>query len=506
MTYVKVKSGGIWGIEGYPLDVEVDISPGIPSFNIVGLPDTSIKESKDRIRSAIKNLGLPFPQRRITVNLSPSNIKKHGTLYDLPITVGILAITGHIPKEKVAEYTFIGEVSLDGSLSKVKGVLPIVASLKDLGLSRFILPSENAVEGSVLDGVEIYGFDHLKEVLEFLTGDLKRDPVRTKPEEHLKKEEPDIDLGDVIGQALVKKALEISAAGAHNLLLIGTPGSGKSMIAKRVVTILPPMTEEEILEVSRIYSVAGLLDGGLITRRPFRSPHHTSSEVALVGGGSVPTPGEVSLAHRGDLFLDELPEFPRRSIEVLRQPVEDGYVNLSRSQARVRFPARFTLIATQNPCPCGNLGDPARECTCTANQIRSYNSKVSGPIKDRIDLKVWVNPVKKEDLLKNLKGETSKDIYERVLRAYDIQRERFKDSETDFNGRMTNKEVEKFCLGMMKKEAKDLLNVAMEKLNLTGRGYFRVLKVARTVADLEGSELIGSEHLAQALQLRGEEV
>ncbi len=506
MTCVKVRSGGVWGIEGYPVEVEVDISPGIPSFNVVGLPDTSIKESKDRIRSAIKNTGYTFPQKRITVNLSPSHIKKQGTLFDLPIAVGILTLSGYVPEGRVSEFVFLGEVSLDGTLSKVSGVLPIVISLKEAGFKRFVLPRENALEGSLVEGTEVYGFSHLKEVVDFLTGELKREPVKSNPEVYLSHEELDIDLGDVIGQTLVKKALEISAAGAHNLLLIGTPGSGKSMIAKRVVTILPPMTEEEILEVSRIYSVAGLLDGGLITKRPFRSPHHTSSEVALIGGGSQPTPGEVSLAHRGVLFLDELPEFPRRAIEVLRQPIEDGYVNVSRVQGRVRFPARFTLIATQNPCPCGNLGDPSRECTCTKNQIRAYNSKVSGPIKDRIDLKVWVNPVKKEDLIKTTKGETSKEVYERVLRAYEIQKERFKNSETDFNGRMTNKEVEKFCLGMMKEEAKSLLRSAVEKLNLTGRGYFRVLKVARTVADLEGSELIGPEHLAQALQLRGEEV
>ncbi len=506
MSFIKVKSGGIWGIEGYEMDVEVDISPGIPSFNIVGLPDSAIKESKERVRSAVKNLGFSFPQKRITVNLSPSNIRKQGTLYDLPITVGILTLGGYIDPEKVSGFVFLGEISLDGKLNKVSGVLPVVASLNGAGYTKFILPLENAIEGAVVKGVEVYGFRHLSDVVGFLNGSGKASPVEVDYGEILSKNRDlDIDLGDVLGQSLTKKALEISAAGAHNLMMVGAPGSGKSMLAKRVVTILPPLEFEEMLEISRIYSVAGLLSEGLITERPFRSPHHTASEVSLIGGGSVPTPGEISLAHKGILFLDELPEFSRKSLEVLRQPMEDGYINISRAQGRIRFPAKFTLITAQNPCPCGNFGNPFKECICTKNQIRAYSSKVSQPIKDRIDLKVWVDPVREEELLKGIKGESSAKVKERVLRAYEIQRERFKNSDTDFNGRMTNSEVERFCLNMMSSGAQKLLRDAVDRFKLSGRGYFRTLKVARTIADLEGSDTIDTDHVAQALQFRIEE-
>ena len=506
MSFIKVKSGGVWGIEGYEVDVEVDISPGIPSFTIVGLPDSAIKESKERVRSAIKNTGFSFPQRRITVNLSPSNVRKQGTLYDLPITVGLLALEGKVDPERVGGFVFLGEVSLDGKLNKVPGVLPIVISLREKGFTRFILPVENAIEGAVVRGTEIYGFEGLGEVVAFLNGDLKADPVDVDHDSILSRNRDlDVDIGEVLGQDLAKRALEICAAGAHNLSMVGAPGSGKSMLAKRIVTILPPLEFEEMLEVSRIYSVAGLLSDGLVTERPFRSPHHTASEVALIGGGSVPMPGEISLAHKGVLFLDELPEFSRKSLEVLRQPMEDGYVNVSRAQGRVKFPARFTLITAQNPCPCGNYGNPFKECTCTKNQIRAYNSKVSQPIKDRIDLRVWVDPVREDDLVEHVKGETSSKIRERVLKAYEIQKERFKNSSTDFNGRMTNSEVERFCLKMLSSEGKKLLKSAVERFRLSGRGYFRVLKVARTVADLEGSETIEASHLAQALQFRVEE-
>lgn len=502
MSFIKVRSGGVWGIEGYEVLVEVDISPGLPSFNIVGLPDTAIKESKERVRSAIKNLGFSFPQRRITVNLSPSDLKKQGTLYDLPIAVGILALSGVLPQDRVEEFVFLGEVSLDGGVRKVKGVLPIILSLKERGFTKFILPSENAVEGSVIEGVEIYATDDLTQVISFLKGEIQLKQAKTDLEDILGSTHvQDIDLGEVIGQSLAKKALEISAAGAHNLSMIGTPGSGKSMLAKRIITILPPMSFEESLEVSRIYSVAGLLREGLVRERPFRAPHHTASEVAIIGGGPVPAPGEISLAHKGVLFLDELPEFPRKTLEVLRQPLEDGYINISRAQGRVRFPAEFTLITAQNPCPCGNYGNPFKDCTCSPKQIKAYNSKVSQPIKDRIDLKVWVDPVRKEELLKVEKGESSKDVRERVLRAYYVQMER----SGKFNGRLTNREVEKFCLNMMDSNAKSMLETAMERFNLTGRGYFRTLKVSRTIADLDGSEFIKSHHVAQALQFRVEE-
>ncbi|NPA41727.1 MAG: YifB family Mg chelatase-like AAA ATPase [Aquificae bacterium] len=502
MSFVKVKSGGIWGIEGYEVSVEVDISPGLPSFNIVGLPDAAIKEAKERVRSALKNSRFSFPQKRITVNLSPSHIRKQGTLYDLPIAVGILALMGELDKDRVARFAFLGELSLDGELSKVSGVLPIVIALRQ-STRQFILPLPNAHEGAVVENIEAYGFKNLSEVIDFLNLKRPASPVSLKTQEN--KTEEDMDLSDVIGQSLAKKALEISAAGAHNLSMIGTPGSGKSMLARRIRTILPPMSFEESLEVSTIYSVAGLLSEGLITQRPYRSPHHTASEVALIGGGSVPSPGEISLSHRGVLFLDELPEFPRKTLEVLRQPLEEGKINISRAQGRVSFPARFTLITAQNPCPCGNYGNPYKECTCTPRQIKAYNSRISQPLKDRIDLRVWFDPVEKEDLVKHKKGESSKDVYARVLNAYRIQQERFKNSKTDFNGRMTNSEVEKFCLNMMDTESKKLLKDAVERLKLSARSYFRTLKVARTIADLDQSDYIKPHHIAQALQFRMEE-
>ncbi len=506
MAFIKVKSGGIWGIEGYQIDVEVDISPGIPSFNIVGLPDTAIKESKERVRSAIKNLGFEFPQRKITVNLSPSHIRKQGTMYDLPVAVGILALSGKVPKRNLQDFIFLGELSLDGKVNRVNGVLPIVVSLSREGAKKFVVPLPNTPEGSFIEDCDVYGVSSLGEVVDFLTGKKELESKKITIGELSKRDRNEgIDLSDVVGQSLAKRGLEVSAAGGHNMSMVGAPGSGKSMIARRITTILPPLTFEEALEVSRIYSVAGELEDGLITTRPFRAPHHTASEVSIIGGGTIPQPGEISLAHLGVLFLDELPEFARKTLEVLRQPLEDGYINISRAQGKVRFPARFTLITAQNPCPCGNYGNPYRECTCSPAQIRTYNSRISQPIKDRIDIRVWVDPVEKEDLIKQSKGESSREVRERVTRAFEIQKERFKDSGTDLNGRMTNQEVEQHCLALLEEGAKRLLDSAIEKFRLSGRGYYRVLKVARTIADLEESEPIKTHHLAQALQFRASE-
>lgn len=500
MSFIKVLSGGVWGIEGYEVTVEVDVSPGLPSFTIVGLPDSAIKESKERVRSAIKNSGYSFPQKRITVNLSPSHLKKQGTLYDLPIAIGLLALGGVIDRDRLVNFVFMGELSLNGELRKVSGILPIVATLFSKGYKSFILPIENAIEGAVVKGAEVFGARSLREIVDFING--KGSIELTEVNHHKLLSEPkwNIDIADVLGQGLAKKALEICAAGAHNLSMIGTPGSGKSMLAQRIVTILPPLSFDEALEVNRIYSVAGLLES-FITNRPFRSPHHTASEVALIGGGPIPKPGEVSLAHKGVLFLDELPEFNRKTLEVLRQPMEDGYINISRAQGRVRFPAEFTLITAQNPCPCGNYGNPYKECVCSPRQIKTYNSKVSQPIKDRIDLKVWMDPVDREELLKNTSRETSQEIRQRVLTAYSIQMERL----GKLNGRMSNKEVEKFCINRMNSEAKKLLKSAVNNLKLSARAYFKVLKVSRTVADLEQEDTIRPDHVAQALHFRAED-
>lgn len=500
--FCRIKSGGVLGIDGFEVDVEIDVAPGLPQFAVVGLPDKAINEAKDRVRSALKNAGYNIPPKKITVNLSPSYLKKQGTLYDLPIAVGILQTLDvlQVPEDTV----ILGELSLDGKINKVNGVLPIVLSLREKGYRKFFVPEGNAFEGGIVEGVEVYGFSSIKELVEYLKGERTKSAVKVDVESLLKDSESfEMDLSDVYGQTLAKRAVEISCAGMHNLLFIGPPGTGKSMLAKRMVTVMPPLTLEEALEITRIYSVAGLLTGALITKRPFRSPHHTASDVALIGGGTFPMPGEISLAHRGILFLDEMVEFSRKTLEVLRQPVEDGYVNITRVGGRVRFPAQFLLVGAINPCPCGNYGNPFKACTCSPAQIRNYQSKLSGPILDRIDLKVWVDPVDKEELLGMKSGETSAQIRERIQKAFDIQRERFKNKPVFFNGRMSEKDVERYCL--MDKDAKIFLSDAMEKLNLTGRSYMRLLKVSRTIADLEGDEIIRTHHLSEALQFRVEE-
>ncbi|MCX8059676.1 MAG: YifB family Mg chelatase-like AAA ATPase, partial [Aquificaceae bacterium] len=418
-----------------------------------------------------------------------------------PIALGLLKLS--IGVEVREDTVVLGELSLDGKINAVKGVLPIVLSLKRAGYRRFVVPTDNEKEAGLVEGVEVYGFSSLKEVVDFFGGSLEKRPVSLSVRDILWQVNSfSVDLSEVYGQHQAKRALEIGVAGMHHLLLIGPPGAGKSMLAKRIVTIMPPMSFEEALEVTSIYSVAGLLDPKtpLITQRPFRSPLSNASDSALVGGGTVPQPGEISLAHRGVLFLDEFPEFSRKAIEALRQPLEDGQVTVSRVGGRVTFPAQFLLVVAMNPCFCGNYGNPYRACVCTPLQLKQYQKRISAPIMDRIDLRVWVNPVEKEELLSMNSGETSESVRKRVLRAVEIQRERFKGSSTKFNSRMSNEEVKRYCV--MTQEAHNLLRSAVEKLDLTARGYMKVLKVARTVADLEGEEKIASHHMAEAIQLR----
>ncbi len=492
------------GINAFPVEIEVDVSPGLPGFNIVGLAESAVKESRERVKAAIKNCGYRFPTQKITANLAPADIKKEGTGLDLPLAIAILVVSGTISEEKVHGMVFCGELSLDGSIRPARGILPIALSIKKKQIKGFFVPVENAAEAAVVQGLNVYPVKHLTQVVEFLKGEFPIEKSRTDLDNLFSNgSETGPDFSEVTGQETAKRALEVAAAGGHNVLMSGPPGSGKTMLARRLPSILPPMTFDEAIETTAIYSVAGLLnhETPLIVKRPFCSPHHTISDAGIIGGGSHPKPGQVSLAHNGVLFLDELPEFKRHVLESLRQPLEDGFVTISRATITLRFPSRFTLVAAQNPCPCGFFGQEGRACTCTASQIHRYRTKVSGPLIDRIDIHVEVPAVAYDELASTAKSETSNAIRKRVIAAREIQQGRFRDLPLFSNSQMSVKEINKFCI--LDKTCKNFLQGVCQKLKLSARAYHRILKISRTIADLEGKKNIEVAHVAEAVQYRG---
>jgi len=496
-----LRTAAVFGVDASPVDVEVDVSFGFPSFTMVGLPDASVRESRDRVKSAIRNSGFEFPPHRVTVNLAPADVRKAGAAFDLPIALGILAAQGTVGRPEIGDVLILGELSLDGSIHPARGVLPIVAAARRAGMTSVLLPVSNAGEAAIVTGVRVLAVASLAEAVGALN-----DPLAVVPAIPAAPPLPassGADLADVRGQLLARRALEVASAGGHNLLLVGPPGAGKTMMARRVAGILPALTFDEALEVTSVHSVAGLLPpgAGLVTERPFRAPHHTISNAALVGGGPQPRPGEVSLAHHGVLFLDEMLEFSRHVLDVLRQPLEEGHVTIARAARTVLFPARFVLVGAMNPCPCGFAGDLARECRCTPLQIARYRSRMSGPLRDRLDLTVEVPALPPELLGSGVEGEPSSAVRARVTAARDRQQQRYAGAGVTTNGVLTPALMARHC--RLDRAGLRVLGAAVDRLGLTARGYDRVRKVARTIADLAGEETIGADHVAEALQFRG---